>query len=299
MDKVSVVVPTYNRCQFIDRAINSILNQTYTNFEIIVVDDNGDGTPARGEMVNKMKKYLPDPRIKYIRNATNLGGALARNIGIEQATGAYITFLDDDDEYLPTKIEVQYNEMVENKWQVSLMDGATYNSEGKLLSRKIQKISREPSYEEMIVAHLMYHLTNTNTFMYEAESLKKIGGFDDIPAGQEYMLMLKTINARLQLGYIPQTLVANYIHGDERVSTGLNKLKSQKILLSAKKKYFYLLDQKQRRQILCRHHGVLFYVYLKRKNFFSALGHAIISFLYSPVATHRLYLEYKGKLKQT
>lgn len=298
MEKVSVIIPTYKRCQFIDRAINSILNQTYTNFEIIVVDDNGDGFPARDEMINTMKKYESEPRIKYIKNSINQGGALARNIGIEHATGKYITFLDDDDEYLPTKIEVQYNEMVKNDWDVSIMDGATYNLEGKLLSQKKQKVSLNPTYEELIVAHLIYHITNTNTFMYKAECLKKIGGFDDIPAGQEYMLMLKTINAKLRLVYIPQTLVACYIHEDERLSTGIKKLEAEKILINEKKKYFHLLERNQRRQILCRHHSVLFYVYFKRKKIFSAFGQAIISFLYSPWATYQLYLDYKGKLKQ-
>jgi glycosyltransferase involved in cell wall biosynthesis len=298
MEKVSVIIPTYKRCQFIDRAISSIINQTYTNFEIIVVDDNGDGSPARDEMINIMKKYESEPRIKYIKNSINQGGALARNIGIKHATGKYITFLDDDDEYLPTKIEVQYNKMVKNDWDVSIMDGATYNLEGNLLSQKKQKISLNPTYEELIVAHLIYHITNTNTFMYKGECLKKIGGFDDIPAGQEYMLMLKTINAKLRLGYIPQTLVACYIHKDERLSTGIKKLKAEKILISEKKKYFDYLSPIQKKHVLCRHHGVIFYVQLKRKKIFSALGHAIVSFLYSPAVTYQLYLEYKGKLKQ-
>jgi glycosyltransferase involved in cell wall biosynthesis len=298
MEKVSVIIPTYKRCQFIDRAINSILNQTHTNFEIIVVDDNGDGTPARDEMINIMKKYESEPRIKYIKNSINQGGALARNIGIEQATGKYITFLDDDDVYLPTKIEVQYNEMVKNNCDVSIMDGATYNLEGKLLSQKKQKVSLNPTHDELLVAHLLYHITNTNTFMYKAKCLKKIGGFDDIPAGQEYMLMLKTINAKLRLVYIPQTLVACYIHEGERLSTGIKKLKAEKIVINEKKKYFDYLSTLQKKHVLCRHHSVIFYVQFKRKKFFSALGHAIVSFLYSPTVTYQLYLEYKGKLIQ-
>ena len=136
MDKVSVIIPTYKRCDFIDRAINSILNQSYPNIEIVIVDDNGDGTLDRNKMIEIMNKYESDNRIKYIKNPVNKGGALARNIGIQAATGEFITFLDDDDEYLPTKIEVQHREMVRNNWDVSIMDGATYNSEGKLISQK-------------------------------------------------------------------------------------------------------------------------------------------------------------------
>jgi len=127
MDKVSVIIPTYNRSNFIDRAINSVLNQTYPNIEIIVIDDNGNETPARKIMIEKMRKYEASPNVRYLKNNKNMGGALARNIGIQESSGQYITFLDDDDEYLPNKVEVQYTEMKKKGWEVSIMDGATYN----------------------------------------------------------------------------------------------------------------------------------------------------------------------------
>jgi glycosyltransferase involved in cell wall biosynthesis len=298
MKKVSVIMPTYNRCDFICRAINSVLNQTYSNFEIIVIDDNGENSSVRKEMIEIMQKYQLDSRVKYIKNSKNMGGALARNIGIKEASGEYITFLDDDDVYLPTKIEVQYNAMIQNGWDVSIMDGATYNSEGKLLSKKKQMISTNPNYQELMVAHLMYHLTNTNTFMFKKESLESIGGFDDIIACQEYILMLKAINGDLNIGYIPQTLVACYIHEGERISTGEKKVRAEYILIEEKKKYFDLLNQSQRKYVLCRHHGVLFYVQLKRKKYAIALVHALKGFAYSPLGTYDLYKEYKGKLKQ-
>ena len=77
-------------------------------------------------MIEKMKKYESVSNIRYLKNKKNIGGALARNVGIKESSGQYITFLDDDDEYLPTKVEVQYSEMKKNGWEVSIMDGATY-----------------------------------------------------------------------------------------------------------------------------------------------------------------------------
>jgi len=296
MNKVSIIIPTYRRTEYIDRAISSVLGQTYPNIEIIVVDDNGDGTPERDKMINMMEKYKNNPKVRYIKNDINLGGAAARNVGIDQSTGCYITFLDDDDEYMPTKIEVQYNEMIKHGWDVSIMDGATYNSKGELLSRKKQRISQNPGYEELIVAHLLHRLTNTNTFMYKSGRLRAIGGFDDIVAGQEYILMLKTINARLNLGYIPQTLVSCYIYGSERLSTGVKKLIAEKIIMKENRKYFKYLNGNQRRQVLCRHHSVLCFVQLKRRKFVQAFGQAISAFICSPIQMYRLYLEYKGKL---
>ena len=134
--------------------------------------------------------------------------------------------------------------------------------------------------------------------MYRTKCLKKIGGFSDIIAGQEYMLMLKTINAKLRLGYIPQALVAVYIHAGERVSTGLKKLQAQKIIIKEKKKYFNYLTIKQKRYVLCRHYGVLFYIQLNRRKLLVALWCALLAFIHSPSATYELYRTYKGKLKQ-
>ncbi len=98
---VSVVIPTYNRTHAVGRAIRSVLNQTYQNFEIIVIDDGStDTTP-------EVVAGFHDPRLRYVRYAENRGGGPARNAGIEVARGKYIAFLDSDDEWLPAKLEKQ------------------------------------------------------------------------------------------------------------------------------------------------------------------------------------------------
>lgn len=103
---VSVVIPTHKRFEELFRAIDSVLKQTYSNIEIIVVDDNSQDKELRERIKEKIKKYSEN--IQYIENETNLGGAKSRNVGIEKAKGKYISFLDDDDEYYPEKIEKQY-----------------------------------------------------------------------------------------------------------------------------------------------------------------------------------------------
>ncbi|HEX7044866.1 MAG TPA: glycosyltransferase family 2 protein [Burkholderiales bacterium] len=96
---VSVVIPTCNRAALARRAIESVVRQSYANLEIIVVDDaSSDGT---GGMV----RSLADPRIRYLRHEERRGGSAARNTGIRAATGAFIAFLDDDDEWEPDKTE--------------------------------------------------------------------------------------------------------------------------------------------------------------------------------------------------
>lgn len=96
---VSVVLPTYNRAHLLPRAIQSVLDQTYTDFELIVVDDgSADDTPA------VMEGYTDD-RVRYIRYEPNRGANAARNVGIRAARAHFIAFQDSDDDWLPEKLE--------------------------------------------------------------------------------------------------------------------------------------------------------------------------------------------------
>jgi glycosyltransferase involved in cell wall biosynthesis len=98
---VSVILPTYNRAHVLGKAIESILNQTYSNFEIIIVDDGSlDST-------EKLVARYRDNRIKYIRHTKNQGAVAARNTGIVASKGEYIAFQDSDNEWLPEKLEKQ------------------------------------------------------------------------------------------------------------------------------------------------------------------------------------------------
>jgi len=98
---VSVILPTYNRAHLIGRSIQSVLDQTYRDFEIIVVDDGS--TDNTEEVINS----FIDTRIRYVRHQQNKGAGAARNTGIKLVKGKYIAFQDSDDEWLPTKLEIQ------------------------------------------------------------------------------------------------------------------------------------------------------------------------------------------------
>ena len=105
MVKVSVIIPTYGKPVFLQNGIESIINQTLTDWELIVVDDNNPETIERIQTEALLKKYTErDARIKYIQHAKNLNGAVARNTGLAKAQGMYVAFLDSDDEYLPERL---------------------------------------------------------------------------------------------------------------------------------------------------------------------------------------------------
>lgn len=98
---VSVVIPTYRRAGLVTRAIQSVQNQTYKNIQVIIVDDGSPDNTA------EVIRELNNPSIRYIRHERNMGQAAGRNSGIRAATGEYVAFLDDDDEWRPNKIEKQ------------------------------------------------------------------------------------------------------------------------------------------------------------------------------------------------
>ena len=111
--KVIVVIPTYKRVDTLDRAIQSVLKQTYSNIEIVVVDDNNPDTEGRMAAEKLMGKYDGNPQVRYVQHPYNKNGSAARNTGVHASTGDYVAFLDDDDEFLPEKIESMLARMSE------------------------------------------------------------------------------------------------------------------------------------------------------------------------------------------
>jgi glycosyltransferase involved in cell wall biosynthesis len=128
--KVSVVIPTYNRPNLIGRAIRSVLNQTYQDFEIIIIDDSPN------DETEKVEKEFNDKRIKYIRNEIRRGFSGAKNQGVEESNPAskYIAFLDDDDEWLPLFLEKTIKELEEKNDIVMVNTVAVLKSQnGKMI----------------------------------------------------------------------------------------------------------------------------------------------------------------------
>ena len=114
-DLVTVITPMYNSGKYIEETMNSVISQTYENWELFVIDDGSSDNCV--ELVSDFKKN--DDRIKLIINEENQGAAISRNIGIREANGRYIAFLDSDDLWVPTKLEEQINFMSKNQLALS------------------------------------------------------------------------------------------------------------------------------------------------------------------------------------
>ncbi|MFI5323865.1 MAG: glycosyltransferase family 2 protein, partial [Thermodesulfobacteriota bacterium] len=107
MPRVSVIIPTYNRLILLKNSVSSVLSQTYRDFELLVIDDC-----STDDTYDEMAK-IADKRVRYIKNTSNKGISATRNIALSNTNGKYIAFLDDDDEWMPDKLEKQLN-IIEN-----------------------------------------------------------------------------------------------------------------------------------------------------------------------------------------
>lgn len=280
---VTIVMPTYKRdLIYVKRTVESILCQTYKNLEIIIVDDSPDSYSKRGEIESYINS-IDDPRIIFIKNEKNLGGSLARNVGINMATGYYTTFLDDDDRYLPEKISAQVEYMESTDLDMSFSNILIMTMNEKLID--VRNYDNVSSFEnkEFIKYHLMRHATGTPTFMYKTEKLQEIGGFDDAIMGQEFYLMLKSIEKNLAIGYLNRYDVVVYKHKDDAISKGENKIIGENLLYERKKKYYHLFTNSEIAFIKMRHYVVLAIAHRRNGNYLGFFLNLVKAFICSPL----------------
>lgn len=170
---VSVIIPTFNRAQCIKRAILSIFNQKYTDLEIIVVNDGSKDNTS--EIISS----LQDRRLRLICHETNKGLAAARNTGINNAEGKFITFLDDDDEWLPEKINKQLNIFEEKQEEIGLVFTNGYSEAEKrsIINRTNSGIIYNPMVNKFFPLRIL--ITPPSSWMLPAKIIKSIGYFDE------------------------------------------------------------------------------------------------------------------------
>lgn len=134
---VSVIIPTYKRPTYLKRAIQSVLQQTYQNIEVIVVDDNNPSSEGRVLTEQVMDFYKDNEKVLYIKHEYNKNGSAARNTGARESKGEYLMFLDDDDEFYPQKVESQLNCLLNKStdFQACYSNYDRFDSKGKLIDK--------------------------------------------------------------------------------------------------------------------------------------------------------------------
>jgi len=214
MPEVSVIIPTYNRARLIGRAVRSVLAQTYTDFEIIVVDDGStDDTLAAVQALAQT-----DDRVLYLRHETNQGAQAARNTGIQAARGQYIALLDSDDEWLPHKLEQQ----IRLYRQAGERTGVVYAGYLEVSDNGQRPRRHLPTIRGDIYPHLLasYGLPIL-TLLIRRECLEKAGPFSvPIRAYQEWDLCIR-LARHCEFDFVPECLAIYHLHSAPTISKDL------------------------------------------------------------------------------
>lgn len=214
--KVSVVTPNYNGSSFLHSTIDSVIAQTFQDWEMIIVDDC-----STDESVDIINKYMEkDNRIKLIQLSCNSGAAVARNTAIQNAQGRYIAFLDGDDLWMPKKLEVQTKFMLENDVSFSYMSYFKVDRDGRSLG--MIDIPLRIDYEDLLKTCSIGCLTA----MYDTSKLGK-QTMPLIRKRQDYGLWLKIIKKSSEAYGINIPLASYRVHSDSISSNKISAAKYQ------------------------------------------------------------------------
>ena len=199
---VSVIIPLYNRESTIIRAVQSVLNQTYSNLEVIIVDDCSTDNSV------KTVKSLSDPRVRLIELETNGGACRARNIGAANANGEFIAFQDSDDEWLPDKLEKQLAFMQSGQYDFTFCQANLILLDGKILKSPKDSYGHDPDRDWYHVLMTDFPVS-TQKFICHRSVMEKVGFDESLCKSQDKDFALQVAHD-FKVGYLAQPLVNIY-----------------------------------------------------------------------------------------
>lgn len=229
--KVSVIIPTHNRAELLRRAVASVLAQSFRDFEIVIIDDASDDD-TRGAVASHS-----DGRIRYFRNPQNRGEGASRNAGIARSAGEYIAFIDDDDAWLPEKLEAQ----------VKLLDRCSAKVGGVYCG--YHRVDREsgaiiattlPERKGAIYTDLRERnwVGSPSTVLLRRECFDKVGRFDEtLKFGVDYDMWIR-ISRFYEFECIARPLVRYTVHGQQLTADSRTRLAGKEAQLEKYAEYF-------------------------------------------------------------
>lgn len=225
MPKVTVLIPVFNRERYIRDAIDSVLAQSFTDFEVLAIDDGS--TDGSIELVTT----YADPRVRLIRNERNLGIPTTRNRGIAAARGEYLAFLDSDDIALPKRLARQ----------VAFLDAhPDYAAVGAWIQwmdtagRRQRGVKRKPVSAEQIAANRLFRQGIENsTAMARTSVLREFGHREEMALGSDYDLWSR-IAAKHKLATLPEVLVYRRRHGERVTNSDEDRSKAWRLQIYAR-----------------------------------------------------------------
>lgn len=209
---VTVVVTTYERPELFKRAISSVLSQSYTFIEIIVVEDGSNSA-----IKEWLTESLLSESVQYIRHAKTRGLAAARNTGLDRSRGEFVAFLDDDDSWLPKKIEKQVSLIKKSEKSCAIVycGALLHTIEGELIYENKPKLKGDI---RGAISERGLH-TIPSSGLFRKSSLIEAGGFDaDLQSHIDHDIWLKLATKKFSADYIDEALVNVYDHEHQRMT---------------------------------------------------------------------------------
>lgn len=207
MPNVSVIIPTYNRASFLPNAITSILQQTYEDYEVIVIDDGStDETPR------VLKQFEGKIKVLFQKNR---GASAARNLGIQEADGNYISFLDSDDQWTRKKLQIQMQRIQEDPDIKICYTDEIWIRNGVRVNQK----KRHRKYDGWFIDKMLpLCLISPSSVLIHREIFDTVGMFDEgLPVCEDYDLWLR-INVRYPITFIPEPLIIKFGGHEDQLS---------------------------------------------------------------------------------
>ncbi|MFC1752452.1 glycosyltransferase family 2 protein [Thermoproteota archaeon] len=280
MNKISVIILTHKRPENIRKSIKSVLNQTYKDWELIVIDDNDPQSSFRKETSQVMKEF---PQIKYVKNPKNLGTATARKIGLKKAKGEYIAFLDDDDTWHPKKLELQLRKFKTSKVKNLgfVYCNCKYVEHGRLRYKTDWRF-RGSDLNKFI---LMHRGIGPSTALMKRSLIKDVQN-PLIYAEEDYIYELKLLEKNVGFDYCKEILV-KYDMSGERMTSSAKKIESMKTTYRIACRYVNRLSFYEKMCFYANYHNKASNVYINRNMRMKAFGSFILSVAYNPLHIYR------------
>lgn len=273
MQKVSVIIPTYQRPLRVINAVQSLLQQTYPYLEIIVVDDNNEGSDYRKETEKRIAPFITKG-VKYIAHQKNSNGAAARNTGINNATGEFICFLDDDDIYLPEKIAKQVNFLNQHPEHDAVCCGSRFKNRTVV-----------PDVSGNLTADLLQLKTFlfTPALLFRAGAVRQLNGFDErFVRHQDVEFMLRYLRNH-SIGAMQEVLVQIGQNKGENTLKGLALENCKRLLLETFEKDIEQFGPGFRSRVYSIHYTHVFIGYVRLLQWSNAARVARLFLLRSPM----------------
>lgn len=216
---VSAIITTHNRApDIVLRAVKSVLEQTYANIEIIVVDDSVIDYPQRDDVEREIRRI--SEKIHFVRHDECKGGCAARNTGLENANGFYIAFLDDDDEWLPGKIEEQIKGFTDNEIALVYCGCRDINEITNQITIRNTTFKKGFVFDELLRKNFIGGSSNP---LIRKDCIDNVGRFDtEMQSTQDFDMWLR-ITRRYPVNYVDKALLNCYIHEGDRISTNVDR----------------------------------------------------------------------------